>query len=358
MEDTHAYFMPFDRAEAVIDAVDLFCGAGGLSCGLRKAGVNVKMGVEIDERCRYAYEHNNRAKMLTKSVTELTGGDVWEQWEGTHVSLLAGCPPCQTFSTLNHRKKAEDPRNFLAEHFLRVIVETLPNLVALENVPPFAQTPVFKHFVEELRTWSYHVDWRIVYCPDYGLPQSRKRVILLASRLGEIKVPEPTYAKPPTVREMIGDLPPLKAGEQCPDDRFHVCGKLSPLNLERIRQSRQGGTWKDWDERLLPPRFKRGNTFFDVYGRMSWDKPAPTMTTEFRGYGNGRFGHPEQDRPISIREGAIFQGFPRDYEFLPPGSGKSLTLLAKMIGNAVPVGLGELIGKALVAHVNEWISKK
>lgn len=343
-------------AKRIIDAVDLFCGGGGLTCGLRQAGINVKMGVEIDPLCRYAYEHNNgRARFLEKSVVKLSGEEIKKNYAERHISLLAGCPPCQTFSSYNQKAKQQDPRYRLPTQFKRLVLETMPDLVALENVPLLAKKPIFKTLIAELKQAGYHVDWKIVFCPDYGLPQRRKRVVLLGSRLGPIKVPEPTQAKPPTVREMIGNLPPLENGHCDPNDRLHFCAALSPLNLDRIRHSVQGGTWRDWPEELVAACHakKSGMTYPGVYGRMSWDKPAPTMTTQFYGFGNGRFGHPEQDRAISIREGAIFQGFPRDYQFMPEGVKPSISLLGKMIGNAVPVKLGELIGKALIEHVKK-----
>lgn len=345
----------------IIDAVDLFCGGGGLTCGLRQAGVKVKMGVEIDPLCRYAYEYNNGdAVFLQKSVVDLKAKEVWRCFEKDHISLLAGCPPCQTFSSYNQKAKHQDPRYRLPNEFLRLVRQVRPDLVSLENVPLLTKRPIFLNLIKELKELGYNVDWKIVFCPDYGLPQRRKRLVLLASRLGTIKVPEPTHAKPPTVREMIGDLPRLRHGKCDPNDRLHFCAALSPLNLERIRHSKQGGTWRDWPKRLVAACHKKksGKTYPGVYGRMSWDKPAPTMTTQFYGFGNGRFGHPEQNRAISIREGAIFQGFPRDYQFMPEDANPSISLLGKMIGNAVPVDLGLLVGKTLVKHVKDFVSKR
>ena len=350
------------KSEAArIDAVDLFCGGGGLTCGLRLAGINVKMGVEIDPLCRYAYEHNNAgAKFLQKSVVELKADEVRQCFEKGHFSLLAGCPPCQTFSSYNQKAKHQDPRYRLPNEFLRLVREVMPDLVSLENVPLLTKRPIFSKLLKELKSLGYRVDWKIVFCPDYGLPQRRKRLVLLASRLGDIKVPEPTHAKPPTVREMIGDLPKLRHGKHDPNDRLHFCAALSPLNLDRIRHSKQGGSWRDWPQSLVAACHRRssGKTYPGVYGRMSWDCPAPTMTTQFYGFGNGRFGHPEQNRAISIREGAIFQGFPRDYQFMPEGEKPSISLLGKMIGNAVPVDLGRLVGEALVRHGNEHMGER
>lgn len=340
----------------VIDAVDLFCGGGGLTCGLRQAGINVKAGVEIDPLCRYAYEYNNKAKFVQESVFELKGESLAPYYEEGHVRLLAGCPPCQTFSSYNQKAKHQDPRYRLPNQFLRVVTEVKPDLVAMENVPLLTKKPIFKKLIKELETLGYWVDKKIVFCPAYGLPQRRKRVIVLASKLGPISIPPPPKnVKIPTVREMIGSLPKVEAGKCDPDDRLHFCAALSPLNMKRIKASRQGGTWRDWPEELVAACHKKdsGHTYPGVYGRMSWDRPAPTMTTQFYGFGNGRFGHPEQHRGITIREGAIFQGFPKDYQFLPEGTHHNISLLGKMIGNAVPVGLGELIGRTLIEHVEK-----
>lgn len=347
------------KQQPIIDAVDLFCGGGGLTCGLRQAGINVKAGVEIDPLCKYAYEHNNHAEFRQESVFELKGESLLRHYEDGHIRLLAGCPPCQTFSSYNQKAKHQDPRYRLPNQFLRVITELQPDLVAMENVPLLTKKRIFKKLIEDLEARGYKVDHKIVYCPAYGLPQRRKRVILLASRLGPIKVPEPPKkVKIPTVREMIGDLPQIEAGKSDPNDRLHFCAALSPLNMKRMKASKQGGTWRDWPEELVAACHKKdsGHTYPGVYGRMSWDKPAPTMTTQFYGFGNGRFGHPEQDRAISVREGAVFQGFPKDYQFLPPEANHSISLLGKMIGNAVPVGLGTIIGNALIEHVAQYVN--
>lgn len=337
----------------VIDAVDLFCGGGGFTCGLRQTGVHVKMGIDYDPRLEYAYTFNNKAKFLGESVRKVKGTDLLPLYRKGNIKLLAGCPPCQTFSKYNQKASHTDQRWNLLGQFRRLVGEVEPDLVAMENVPFLAETGVFDTFKKYLEDRGYSVDYKIVKCPEYGLSQLRQRVILMASRLGEIEVPGPTHAHTPTVRELIEDLPRLEAGQCDPDDRLHFCAALSDLNMRRIQASRPGGTWKDWPAELVAECHKRdtGKTYGSVYGRMEWDKPAPTMTTQFYGFGNGRFGHPEQHRAISIREGAIFQGFPRDYQFLPPDQQHNISLLGKMIGNAVPVGLGTIVGNALKAHV-------
>lgn len=210
------------QVACAVDAVDLFCGGGGLTCGLRQAGVNVKMGVEIDPLCRYAYEHNNGgAKFLEKSVVELKADEIRNCFEEGHVSLLAGCPPCQTFSSYNQKAKHQDPRYRLPNEFGRLVRVVMPDMVSLENVPLLTKRPIFANLVKEMKSLGYNVDWKIVFCPDYGWPQRRKRLVLLASRLGPIKVPEPTRTKPQAVRDSYGwqdiDL----------DHGFHEVGYLT-----------------------------------------------------------------------------------------------------------------------------------
>lgn len=339
-----------------IDAVDLFCGGGGLTCGLRQAGIDVRMGVDFDGRCQYAYEHNNHAKFLNKSVVEVTAEEVCDNFRPGHVSLLAGCAPCQTFSKYNQKATWRDKRWLLLDQFTRLVREAHPQLVTMENVPKLEDQKVFARFTGALHDLGYHVCHQVVDCPRYGFPQLRQRVVLIASVFGDIQVPPPPRdVHVQTVREIIGDLPKLKAGQCDPNDRLHFCASLSPLNMRRIRASKQGGTWRDWPKDLVAECHRKdtGKTYGGVYGRMSWDKPAPTMTTQFFGFGNGRFGHPEQNRAISVREGAMFQGFPSDYQFVPEGETPNISLLGKMIGNAVPVGLGRLIGETFVSHLKQ-----
>lgn len=233
--------------------------------------------------------------------------------------------------------------------------ETLPEIVSMENVPNLIHEKVFKDFVRTLRANNYYVEYQIVYCPDYGVPQHRKRLVLLASRMGEIHLIPPIYAEEnyPTVRNAIGNLQPIEAGEICAKDQLHRSSSLSPINLRRIQQSVPGGTWRDWDDDLKLRCHKKdsGTTFPSVYGRMEWDKPSPTITTQFYGYGNGRFGHPEQNRAISLREGAILQSFPDDYIFVDEEHPAKKRELGTHIGNAVPVELGRAIGVSIQRHL-------
>lgn len=341
-----------------ISAVDLFSGAGGLTHGLASAGINVRVGVDVDPACEYPYTKNNRARFLLKSVSEIESCELASYYLPGSIRLLAGCAPCQTFSSYNQKAATNDDRWWLLRHFSRLVGELLPELVMMENVPGLLDHVVFDEFIAALESNGYEVSKQVVNCQDYGVPQHRNRLVLLASRLGPISLLTPAQfkAKPMSVREAIGNgrVPPLEAGSADTTDRLHKASRLSPLNMRRIKASKPGGTWRDWPDALVAECHKResGKTYPGVYGRMTWDEAAPTMTTQFYGFGNGRFGHPSQDRAISLREGAILQGFPPNYQFVAPGTPVHMKTIGRLIGNAVPVTLGELIGQSLMSHVN------
>lgn len=341
-------------------AVDLFCGIGGLTKGLHLAGINVAAGIDIDGSCKYAYEFNNNSTFIHKDINDLVASDILNFYPQNCIKALVGCAPCQPFSRYSSRYRKDghlDDKWKLLYAFSKLVQETEPQIVSMENVPELSREKVFIDFIKLLESLNYQVSWEIVYCPDYGVPQHRKRLVLLASQLGKIKLMPPMYSQEnyQTVRQAIGELPPLENGQVDQNDSLHRACKLSNLNLQRIRQSVQGGTWRDWDESLQLKCHKKdsGKTYPAVYGRMSWDEPSPTITTQFYGYGNGRFGHPEQNRAISIREGALLQSFPRDYVFLSSGAPFSRRELGIHIGNAVPVELGRAIGRSILDHLRE-----
>ena len=349
--------------KTIIKGVDLFCGVGGLTKGLEAAGVDVALGVDIDPGCEYPYQANNRARFLLKSVEDLTLSDLSKALPRGAFTLLAGCAPCQPFSTYQRgRGGPTDERWNLLHHFSRLAKEVDPDFVTMENVPLLERQDVFSDFVLELERQDFHVWHAVVNCADYGVPQQRNRLVLLASKLGPIEITAPTTPEGHrlTVRDAIEGLPPLQAGEVCDADPLHQACSLSPLNLTRIKASKPGGTWRDWDLRLVADCHKKnsGKTYPSVYGRMTWDDPAPTVTTQYYGYGNGRFGHPEQDRAISLREGAVLQGFPRNYKFAPPKAPVYRKSTGRLIGNAVPVNLGKAIGKSLMRHLRECTKQK
>lgn len=341
----------------LIRAVDLFCGAGGLTHGLSQAGIDVVAGFDIDPACKYPYEANNQARFFQQDVSELSAETISGLIAGGDVSLIAGCAPCQPFSTYSQsgRSKRRGTDWQLVEHFGKLVKSVQPDLVTMENVPQLLNHSVFDEFLANLD--GYEVHYSIVEAVRIGIPQTRKRLVLLASRLGTDGLELPKGgSKVKTVRQAIGRLTPIAAGESDPRDRLHVASRLSETNLARIRCSKPGATWRDWPESLQAACHKKatGATYSSVYGRMSWDEASPTITTQCFGYGNGRFGHPEQDRAISLREAAILQTFPPKYKFVRPGEPVSFSVLGRLIGNAVPVRLGKVVGEALVAHVEEY----
>jgi DNA (cytosine-5)-methyltransferase 1 len=338
----------------MIDAVDLFCGAGGLTAGLRNSLVNVRAGYDIDHNCEYAYSENNQAKFVAKSVEDVSVDEIKSWYRPGRIKLLAGCAPCQPFSTYNQGRDTTTDRKWpLLYAFQRLITGLQPELVTMENVPDVTKHEVYHDFIKSLEIQGYEIWSGTVACVDYGLPQRRKRHVLLASKLGPISlIPKTHEGHPVTVREALGALPSLSAGGRDSKDPLHRAATLSPINLKRIISSRPGGTWRDWPENLRADCHRRasGKTYASVYGRMEWDQPSPTMTTLCYGFGNGRFGHPEQARAISLREAAILQSFPPTYKFVPEEE-ITFRVVGRMIGNAVPVRLGEIIGESLQKHI-------
>lgn len=342
-------------------AVDLFCGIGGLTYGLKLAGVNVVAGIDIDTSCKFAYEVNNKAKFICRDINKLTAKEI-DSFYPTHaVKVLVGCAPCQPFSrySIKYRKNGQvDEKWRLLYYFKKLISKCLPDIISMENVPSLRHEKVFKDFVTNLKRLNYNVSYKVVFCPDYGVPQNRSRLVLLASRFGEIKLIPPLYNKENyvTVRDAIGNLPHIRAGQICKTDSLHRASSLSQLNINRIKQSIPGGSWKNWDNelKLSCHRKTTGETYGSVYGRMEWDKPSPTITTQFYGYGNGRFGHPSQNRAISIREGALLQSFPKNYIFTDDSHPTTKHELGIHIGNAVPVELGRAIGVSIINHLNDF----
>jgi DNA (cytosine-5)-methyltransferase 1 len=343
------------KTPAKIVAADLFCGAGGLTNGLAKAGIDVRIGVDIDPACEFPYTANNDSEFLLKSVVELSADD-FDLGDDHSLKLLAGCAPCQPFSSYHQKATTKDRRWNLLNHFGRLAEEIQPDLITMENVPNLAKQKVFHAFVNRLKKQGFNVSYEVIDCSEFGVPQTRRRLVLLASKLGPISLMRNRKRKARTVKQAISEMPRLTAGQVHKGDPLHQASELSTLNLQRIQASTPGGTWRDWDEELVAPCHKRktGKTYPGVYGRMSWSEPAPTITTQYFGFGNGRFGHPSQDRAISIREGAILQSFSKTYRFVKSGEPVYVKTIGRLIGNAVPVKLGEAIGKTLVAHSAQY----
>jgi len=350
-----------------IKVIDLFCGIGGLTHGLIKEGLDVIAGVDNDITCKYGFEYNNKSQFIHKDILDVTADDIDELfgYDKNTIRVLAGCAPCQPFSRLNIRKVTRQQLEPL-EKFAQLIKETLPDIVSMENVSGLADMdkyPIFKTFIDTLDSCGYKYKYEIVDTSDYGVPQNRKRLVLLASLFGDIKLIKKTHKnKKRTVRDIISGLPQIEDGDICKKDSLHRARKLSPLNKKRIKATpHNGGSSRSWNSNLVLKCHAKesGKTYRGtVYGRMKWDEPAPTMTTQCVGLGNGRFGHPEQDRAISLREAALLQTFPKSYRFIELKAPIITAHIAKFIGNAVPVRLGIIIGRSIKKHVRAYVKEK
>jgi DNA (cytosine-5)-methyltransferase 1 len=346
--------------------IDLFCGIGGLTHGLIDKGFKVTAGIDIDKSCQYAFEKNNKnAKFYSIDVFDLSADELKNFFPKNRKKILVGCAPCQPFSLYNKKKKniseiTKDNKWRLLDAFADLTIATQPDIISMENVMAlklFKQGAVLKEFIEKLEKEGYIISTYDVNAKDYGTPQRRRRLVIFGTKKKKkIELIPPTHkGNYVTVETALKGLPKLESGGTCPTDKLHHCRKLGELNLKRIRATREGGFWREWPEELQLECHKKegGKSFRSVYGRMSWNDVAPTMTTYCTGLGNGRFGHPEEDRAISLREAAIFQDFPRDYDFIDPNVKFSSTKLARHIGNAVPVGLGRVIGQSIINHLKE-----
>ena len=340
-----------------ISAIDLFCGAGGMTHGLTKAKIPVNAGIDIDDTCRYAYERNNQAQFIQQDIRNVTSQFLKRLYPDDGIKVLVGCAPCQPFSshTQKNKNRKEDEKWGLLSYFQQLVEAIDPEIVSVENVTRIKNQKVFMDFVAKLESLGYHIFCKSVYCPDYGIPQTRRRLVLIASKFGEIALLPTTHSPSDyeTVLSTIGDLEEIEDGQMSKKDPLHRARKLKKINKARIKQSKPGGTWLDWADSLRAPCHKKssGQSYRSVYARMKWDEPAPTITTQFQNFGTGRFGHPDQDRALSLREGALLQTFPEDYDFIDPNVPISFSRLSVHIGNAVPVRLALVIGQSIRKHL-------
>jgi DNA (cytosine-5)-methyltransferase 1 len=338
--------------------VDFFCGAGGMSYGLAKSGIKVLAGIDLDVSCRKTYERNNRGtKFIHEDVASLSTKALCRKLRISRYDdrlIFAACSPCQFWSKVNTDKRKSRSSAFLLEEFLRFINWIRPGFVVVENVPGLLSKkrlsllPQFKKF---LRARKYAFAHAVVNSNDYGVPQNRRRYLLIATRLTQRVDLPPTTKKRFVVRDFLGrnnGFSTIEAGHQDSTQFLHTAASLSTENLKRIRRTPvNGGTRQSWrsDPKLQIPAYKQKDEIFrDVYARMFWDRPAPTITTRFNSFSNGRFGHPEEHRAISLREGATLQTFPKRYIF----AGTNQGAIARQIGNAVPPALAKRIGHHLL----------
>jgi DNA (cytosine-5)-methyltransferase 1 len=348
------------KAISSLKAIDFFCGAGGMTEGFENAGIKVLAGIDIDPDCKETYEKNHpHSKFILKNIKKLTSNYFLKKMaiqKNDDSLVMIGCSPCQHWTKINtERKRSEQSKNLLLD-FTRFIRYYLPGYVVIENVPGIASNPEesgLKRFLIFLETNNYKYIKSVLDMSKYNVPQKRVRFVLLATRnRNEISFPEKTNNKI-TIRDLLINLPALNPGGQDKIKTLHRSTNLSDENKKRLRLTpKNGGTrlaWKD-DPELQIEAYKGKDTIFrDVYGRMKWDEPSPTITTRFNSISNGRFGHPEQDRAISLLEGAILQTFRETYFF----KGRTDSIIARQIGNAVPPCFARQLADRIVDHYSQ-----
>jgi len=328
---------------------DFFSGCGGTSLGFQHSGFNIIGGLDFDMDSANTYRNNfPNARFIHRDIRLVNPDEIQEIIGDRNTPLLfSGCAPCQPFSGQRKITQKNDPRREMLFEFQRFIQYFLPEYIFLENVPGIQNlnksSGVFKQFTNSLSELGYIYDVEIVDATSFGVPQTRKRLVLVAGKAGFTIKPISNVLNDNTydnisVSEAIHDLPAISAGETHHTIPNHTSAKLSDLNLCRIQNTPEGGDRRNWPENLKVGCHKNYRGHTDVYGRMSWGKPASTLTTRCISYSNGRFGHPEQDRAISVREAARIQTFPDSFIF----SG-AMNSTAKQVGNAVPPRMAQAL---------------
>ncbi len=354
-----------------LTAIDVFAGAGGLTVGLKRAGFQVTSAVELEPRAWSTYQANHgEVKCLMQDVASVSGADLAAAANGLRADLLACCPPCQGFTSLTSKYRVkQDPRNQLVLEMARLAEESRPRAVMMENVPGLTRKGRSLHC--QLRTRLERLGYRltegILQVADYGVPQLRRRFVLLAGLGFEIPLPSATHSGSAesgrqqwrTVREAIEHMhEPLTLAEakargpvRCSD--WHIVRNLSQRNIQRIKAAKPGTTWKRIPEHLRPACHRDGYIgFTNVYGRMEWDRPSPTITGGCTTFSKGRFGHPTADRTISVREAALLQTFPPNYVFDAP----FIDPVCNMIGNALPCDFAEVIARQCATRLRQQLA--
>ncbi|MCI4396393.1 MAG: DNA cytosine methyltransferase [Thermoprotei archaeon] len=339
---------------------DLFCGTGGLSYGLYRAGFSTIGGLDKFDPAADTYEARFGVHVLKKDAFSFSPSDLVKVVDSFDV--LVGGPPCQGFSTLKIYRYGPDARNDLVLYYARVVELSKPKAIIFENVPLVVKDARFEYLKKVLYENDYSLDYHILNAADYGVPQRRLRLILIAVRgARKVELPEPDYGSPDspavrkgvrepwrTVRDVISDLPPIDDGECHQSDPLHCAKKLNPRYKEIMRHVPKNGGSRDSVplDLLLPTHRKHPTSFRDSFGRLRWDEPSVTITTKFYDPSSGRFTHPEQDRALSLREGARLQSFPDDYPFKG-----TFTQIARQIGEAFPPLLAEKVGRRLKEYL-------
>ena len=338
----------------MIKAIDFFCGAGGLTRGLLNSGVSVVAGVDNDDRIRETYADNNApSRFIHADIREIDIKKLRDElgFEADTPTLYTACTPCQPFSTMNTARKPEDRRKSLLLDFVKIIEQAPPDYLIVENVPGLNNATgrdIYERFEKALNRLGFHKEAGMIDAKDYGVPQTRKRFILVASRHGQLSLPDHRNPRAyHTVADAIRQYPEIGHGERNSEYKNHVARKLPSHHLHIVEAvPPDGGSRSEVADVSILLKCHQDNpkAHKDVFGRMSWNLPAPTLTCRCTDVYCGRFIHPEQHRGISLREAAAIQTFSDDYEFF----GKSISEQARQIGNAVPVRLSEQLGRSIL----------
>ncbi len=355
-----------EKTVTSLNAVDLFSGGGGLTMGLKMAGFDVKAAVELDAHAAATFQANHReTKLFVQDIRFVKGSDILNLIPEQHLDLLSACPPCQGFTSLTAKYKREDPRNLLINEMLRLVEETNPSAIMMENVPGLASrgNHLLSPVVERLKKLGYIVNYGVLQVADFGVPQFRKRLVLLAGKGFAIPLPDGSHSKDGrekpkwvTVKEAIGDMPkPLTLSQAKKQGKFplsswHIVRDLSEINIKRLQAAVPGMSWECIPEELRPDCHKGDyKGFSNVYGRMLWDDVSPTITGGCTTLSRGRYGHPEDTRTISVREAARLQTFPDNYVF----DTALMDKVCVIIGNALPCKFAEYLAN----HCKNYINK-
>jgi len=347
-----------------LNAIDLFSGAGGLTVGLKRAGFNVVVAVEIYEPAAKTYAANHKTtKILTRDIKTVKGDEIISLADNKEIHLVAGCPPCQGFSSLTSKYKHDDPRNRLILEMARVVREVKPIMVMMENVPGlvYKGRTILDEFIADLNSLGYKVNYDVLQVADYGIPQMRRRLVLLAGKGFEISLPHATHTNKPskditlkpwkTLANTIQPNNPPVTLEYAKKNggpikfNWHVVRDLKPISIERLKILIEGDGRQNLPVSLRPKCHKDSDEGFqNVYGRLSWSKTSPTITGGCTAPCKGRFGHPDEDRTISVREAACIQTLPKRYRF----ETNHMDTVCDLIGNALPCDFAAIVSRTCI----------